>query len=120
MIWNLSKHRMRTFTLSEFEWHLLWYNTADISYVVLKLYQNLACEIFYGQLQNQHGNLNLLAVKRWHKSQKRIYLSNKIYNTWQMLKYQGPYKSDSDFDVYLISLEIRRRKKGKYGPYLLP
>ena len=57
---------------------------------------------------------HLLAVKRWQKSQKKMYLSNKIYNTWQMLKYQGPYQTDPDFAVYLISLEIRKRKKGKY------
>ena len=47
---------------------------------------------------------HLLAVKR-------IHLSNKIYNTLQMLKYQRPYKSDSDFDTYLISLEMRRRER---------
>ena len=33
-----------------------------------------------------------------------IYLIDKIYNTWQILKYQGPYNSGSDFAVYLISL----------------
>ena len=38
-------------------------------------------------------------------------LSNKIYNTWEMLKYQGSYKSDSDFAVYLISLEMRRQER---------
>ena len=54
---------------------------------------------------------HLFAVKRWRKSQNRLYLGNKIYNTWQMLKYQGPYKSDSDFAVYLISLEMRRRER---------
>ena len=38
-------------------------------------------------------------------------LSNKIYNIWQILKYQGPYKSDCDFAVYLISLEMRRSER---------
>ena len=28
-----------------------------------------------------------------------------------MLKYQGPYRSDSDFAAYLISLEMRRRER---------
>ena len=55
--------------------------------------------------------LNKQGKTRGQRSHKRIYLENRIYNTWQQLKYEGTCKTDSSFAAYLISLELKRREK---------
>ena len=52
-----------------------------------------------------------ITTKIWQRNHKRVYFHSKIYNTWQQLKYEEPYRSDSDFAAYLITLEMKRRER---------
>jgi hypothetical protein len=49
--------------------------------------------------------------KLWEKEHRRIYLSAKIFDTWQEAKIRAGYErsSDTDFAAHLLSLEFRRR-----------
>jgi hypothetical protein len=49
--------------------------------------------------------------KLWGEEHRRIYLSAKIFYTWQEAKIRAGYErsSDTDFAAHLLSLEFRRR-----------
>jgi hypothetical protein len=47
----------------------------------------------------------------WEKEHRRIYLSDKIFDTWQEAKISAGYEhsNDTNFAAHLLSLEFRRR-----------
>jgi hypothetical protein len=49
--------------------------------------------------------------KVWEKEHRRLYLSAKIFDTWQEAKIRAGYErsSDTDFAAHLLSLEFRHR-----------
>ena len=50
--------------------------------------------------------------KLWEEEHRRIYLSAKIFYTWQEAKIRAGYERssvDTDFAAHLLSLEFRRR-----------
>ena len=50
--------------------------------------------------------------KLWEKEHRiRIYLSDKIFDTWQEAKIRAGYErsSDTDFSAHLLLLEFRRK-----------
>jgi hypothetical protein len=49
--------------------------------------------------------------KLWEKQHRRIYLSAKIFDTWQEAKITAGYEhsSHTDFAAHLLSLEFRLR-----------
>ena len=51
------------------------------------------------------------AKKQWSREHKRIYLENKIFQSWLQAKLIAGYEScsDSAFAAHLLSLEFRRR-----------
>ena len=47
----------------------------------------------------------------WYANRKRVWLTNRVHQTWKVLKGKSLLSSDSDFAAHLLSLEMSRLER---------